>query len=327
MKTIHLALFVALFGGFSLAQEPVHPNRILILENESVLEGRIEQRGNWYHIRQALGETVIPTTGVLKIVDSHADAYKYLQKRANLRDPDERIRLAKWCMTYNMRSEAVEQVEEALQLRPDDVYGRFIIKTVKEMPPVTSGLGELKKTPVAVVDTLLPQDFNQESLALFAVKVQPILMNSCASCHAGTNAGAFTLQRVHTSADKRGTLANLQMALKQIDKGDAGKSPLLEKAVSAHGSLKNSPLRGRESAPYRHLEEWVRAAYPLSPVAVKESKTAPAAPAIETTETVPVAVSKPLMPVAPPDQTLKGPEISPVETFDPFAPKPSGKRK
>ena len=145
-------------------------------------------------------------------------------------------------------------------------------------------------------------------------------MNACASCHAGKETGNFAIQRVYSSSDKRGTLANLQAVLKQIDRRpDAEKSPLMAKSISAHGTLKNSPLRGRESAAYLNLLAWVRAAYPRGAAEVAKSEAA--VPRLE--EEGPKAVSHPLGSAPAPALKAEEPKkatpkpAGPIDPFDP----------
>src|SRR5205823_9860367 len=101
-------------------------------------------------------------------------------------------------------------------------------------------------------------DLNAESLALFTSRVQPILMNACASCHATGRGGKFKLVRCYdATVNRRGLYQNLAAVLLQIDLDEPGISPLLYKAFSAHGGPAKAPLGGRQSPPYQTLEEWV----------------------------------------------------------------------
>lgn len=60
---------------------------------------------------------------------------------------------------------------------------------------------------------------------------------------------------------RRTTQQNLAAVLEQVSRDRPSASPLLTKAVSIHGKsgeMNQSPLKNREEAAYRSLEEWVR---------------------------------------------------------------------
>src|ERR1700676_4124238 len=76
---------------------PLATGHVLILDNERTLEGDIERDGDRYRIRRSIGETWVPGDKVLRLCANWQDAYDYLRTSANLMDPDERIRLARWC--------------------------------------------------------------------------------------------------------------------------------------------------------------------------------------------------------------------------------------
>src|SRR5262245_61471732 len=83
--------------------------RVLILDNEHTLTGDIEQVGDQYRVKRLVGETWVPLGKVLRLCASLEDAHRYLQGRANLNDPDERLRLADWCRQHGLREEAYEE--------------------------------------------------------------------------------------------------------------------------------------------------------------------------------------------------------------------------
>jgi hypothetical protein len=60
---------------------------------------------------------------------------------------------------------------------------------------------------------------------------------------------------------RKTTQQNLAAVLAQLNSEQPTASPLLSKAVSVHGKvgeMTQSPLKNREVAAYRSLEEWVR---------------------------------------------------------------------
>src|SRR5262249_33529513 len=87
--------------------------------------------------------------------------------------------------------------------------------------------------------------------------IQPILMNTCAGCHASGRGGDFKLTRCYdATVNRRGLHQNLAAVLAQVDLERPATSPLLYKAVSAHGGAAQAPLPGRQAQPFRTLQEW-----------------------------------------------------------------------
>jgi hypothetical protein len=359
MKTIVSSLLLvgilARPGGGSLrAAEPAKPlekGKVLILKNERTMEGDIERVGDRYRVRRAAGETWVPADRTLRLAASLEDAYTYLRSRANLEDADERLRLAKWCRLSGLRSQALAEVRAAAELRPDHAETRRLLNHLQQ--------AEQKKVeakpaapvvPPPVVEELPPIEVTTESLSLFVTRVQPILMNTCARCHATGRGGKFHLTQVFGDGigNRRTLERNLAAVLAQVNLNQPEASVLLAKAVSDHAHAGQAPLRGRQAAPYRTLERWVKltvennphlrdalpsmASPPAPPVAppapmpdprpaVGKSGSewgaearppaSPAAPIPPPTVPEPVPVSKPVAAPPPP------PPAAPEDPFDP----------
>ena len=241
--------------------------RVLILDNERTLEGDIERQGEQYRIRRTFGELWIPRENVLRLCDSREEAYAYLRSRANLRDPDEHLRLAQWCHLHGLRGRALEEVTEAVALRPNHVPSRRLLRSLQQAAveaPTTSAA----RPPAEVDAGQNPLQVNTESLTLFVTRVQPILMNACASCHAAGRGGAFRLVRAYESAlaNRRTTQQNLAAVLAQVNKERPQASLLLTRALSVHGRDMDKPaLKGRDAAAYKALEDWVRVTVESNP--------------------------------------------------------------
>src|SRR5207247_1637869 len=99
-----------------------------------------------------------------------------------------------------------------------------------------------------------------ESLSLFTARVQPILMNTCASCHATGRSGTFKLTRCSDpTLNRRGLQQNLAAVLAQVKLDRPNLSPLLVWSVCAHGGSSQAPLPGRASSLFQALQGWVEA--------------------------------------------------------------------
>jgi hypothetical protein len=143
-----------------------------------------------------------------------------------------------------------------------------------------------------------PPAFNSEAAKVFAARIQPVLANTCGGCHARKDHdGKFKLR--YTSGDyvdHEATTANLHAAVRMISHATPGESPLLVKALAAHGGAQDPPLRSRTITAYRNLEVWVYWA------ASGEGAAVPDVPAVAPTPPV-VAAPAPAMPANPPSVT------------------------
>ena len=115
-----------------------------------------------------------------------------------------------------------------------------------QQPPATSSANSL------------PLEVTGECFALFSTKVQLILANTCANCHATGKGGKFVLVRPGDASTRQTVQLNLTESIKQICFEQPAASPLLHNACSAHGSSAIPPLPSRQSVPYLTLQQWVQ---------------------------------------------------------------------
>jgi len=252
MKTlIPLLLYAAVFtapNAPSPADMGPTRGKVLILENEQPLAGDIERIGDAYRVRRLIGETTVPADRVLRLCADMDEAFNFVRGRANLSDPDERLRLAEWCRLNGLHERAVAEVKAAVNLRPDHVPSRRLLSYLEESGP-------LKPAPAKGPDdsadgARVSVDLTEEALGQFAVKVQPILMNACANCHANGRGGAFKLTRAYSAAvlNRKTLQQNLTAVLAEVNLAQPQNSLLLSKAVSVHGSQEQAPIKNRQAA-------------------------------------------------------------------------------
>jgi hypothetical protein len=245
------------------AREPARPasGKVLVLDNDRTLEGEIEKVGDRYRVRRSLGVTWVPGERVLRLCDSQRDALAFLRRRANLDDPDERLRLARWCHLQGLREEALKEVKAAVALRPDHGESRRLLQYLEESARAAAEAPKQPAPPAPEKRAALPPvDLSAEAMSLFASRVQPILMNACARCHIANTGETFRLQRTYGvgASNRRAMQHNLAAVLAQLNLRQPELSPLLVKAVSAHGPTGEAPLKGRQAEAFRTLEDWVR---------------------------------------------------------------------
>jgi hypothetical protein len=232
--------------------------KVLVLENEQTLSGDIERVGDAYRVRRLTGETAVPADRALRLCGSMEEAYAFVRDRANLTDPDEHLRLAEWCRVNGLHEQALAEVKAAVDLRPDHPASRRLLAFLQDSRPAQPANGghdeSSSDAPKASVD------LTEEALGRFAARVQPILMNACANCHATGRGGAFKLTRAYDSAvlNRKTMQQNLVAVLGEVNLAQPQNSMLLAKAVSVHGPLEQAPIRNRQAAAYKTLEEWVK---------------------------------------------------------------------
>jgi hypothetical protein len=133
-------------------------------------------------------------------------------------------------------------------------------------------------------------------------------------CHARADyAGAFKLVRVTGfEVGPQSTKANMRATASQLKKDDPLNSPLLVKALAAHGGMRQPAFATRQAVAFRVLESWVQIATPpaVSPMAapaqpvLPESPPAPAIPPARALADPPAAV-----PVIPPATETPAPRV------------------
>ncbi|HZU37217.1 MAG TPA: hypothetical protein VFA18_14945 [Gemmataceae bacterium] len=259
-----LAALVAWPACSILAQQPPASGHVLVLENERVLEGDIVRDGEQYRIRHHVGETTVPAKTVVALCADMNEAYAFMHGRSNLEDPDERMRLARWCRQHSLRAAAITELQAALRLDPERTEAKRLLQVLQQPRPtvVTHVSVPTQKAPEPVVD------ISAESMSLFTTRIQPILMNTCVRCHARQDVGSFRLIRVfgNPGIAQPTSRHNLAVTLGQVNRQRPQASPLLTKALSLHGSADRPPLKDRNTPAYRQLEAWVQMQAQPAPV-------------------------------------------------------------
>jgi hypothetical protein len=295
-------LMLLLLGNVVLLQgmPPVsaETGKVLLLDNEMILEGEITRVGDEYSVkRDGAGEVTLPAKRVMKLLQSKTEAFDYLSSKANPNKVEDRVKLARWGLIHQMHPEALKEAEAAVQLNPDHPQAKALVAGLKQLlrkpQPTETSTPAVPNQELEEID--MPAGFNPSSFGPFATKVQPLLMNLCASCHATGKGGDFKLIRVfEASSNRKGTLYNLASTLKQINPEKPLNSTLLLKSVTAHGDSAKAAIRDQEAAPYKVLESWASTAIKYEGPATNPAASFASGPN-KTTETEPART-----PVKPP---------------------------
>lgn len=268
--------------------------RALLLSNGKVITGEIveDTAANLYQLRQGGGVVGYPQFKVLAAGQSVDDLYRFQANRLPEGDPDERMKLARWCLTEHLTAQAKEQLEAIRAMCPDDADARrmlYNLATAEQAGPskVDDGFrrtsGEVPATLDPRVITKAQRRFNAlpeifdlpQAQAVkraneFAEHVQPVLLQSCAKCHNEKYAGEFQLVEVKVRRDQSNpdiARANLDATLRLVNPDDPARSPLLSAGLVPHGGSKSAIFRGPNDRSYQVLAQWTRSLRPAGPSA------------------------------------------------------------
>jgi hypothetical protein len=271
MNAILRLLACLLVGARAVCAAP-DTTRIVVLDNENLLEGEVARVEEGYRIRTAAGEVTLPAKRVLAVVANRKAAYALVAERSNRGDADERLRVARWCSANGLAAEAMAEAQAAAKMRPRYAAAERMIATLEfiakqsatsDIRPAAAVVPEDKVTDLAAIE------YNSESFPLFAAKVNTILVNACANCHTRDDVKSLKLTR---AGGRSGITKNLMAALPYVNPKDPATSPILTKAVTPHGTATEAPFKSRSHPAYQTLETWVR--FARSP----EGTTAPDSP-------------------------------------------------
>src|SRR5436309_8034809 len=122
-----ISLIVALGLGafFGLSARGTEPptdgqGHVLLLDNDKVLEGEIERQEGHYRVRRGSSEIMVPAAKAVRLCTGWDEALAFLKARTNLQDPDERLRLARWCHANGRLEQALQEAGAAVEMRPAD---------------------------------------------------------------------------------------------------------------------------------------------------------------------------------------------------------------
>jgi hypothetical protein len=325
-----VALLPAAPPEIGLPPEPL-VGKFLVLPNQRTLEGDIERINDQYRVRRAAGETWVAVDKARRLCVTAEDVYVYLRSQLKPDDLDGRLRLAEWCREHNLQAQALVETECVLKLQKDHPQATALFKLLKQ--PSAAGTRPVPLAPLPEPPPAPNLELTAEVLNHFAIRVQPILMNTCAGCHNEARGTAFRLTRVPDTgvANRRSLQQNVAAVLSFINVAQPMNSPFLTKAVTVHwptssdADLSQAPFRNRHAPAYRALEDWVRltvpsvdtvvdTGVPLPPV---EVRTPPITPITPVKAETPAPVG-PLKKVDPLPMTPEAPAVPDVYSPDDF---------
>jgi len=238
---------------------------VLVLLKGRVIRGHIRARGDGYDIQQPSGRMFVGSSQIWVMAKDLTEAHRKIKDSIQLITPDVNIWLAKWCSRQQMWGTARQELLDALHQDPHrDEARRLLAQVELAQKNAASPTGRRKSTAVDdVVRTGvamprralggLPKPVAQD----FTRQIQPLLVNACAGCHKANSEHAFVLVSTKRGSTPAIAEQNLAAILNQLTTTDVSRSPLLQKAFTAHGGLNVAPLRGRMAESHqRKLTSW-----------------------------------------------------------------------
>ena len=265
-------------SGSSVAPVPAERPSVLLLFDGRLLQGTVKKTPDKYVLIQNGGEIPFSRSQVEEVFSSIAEVYRYKQAQIPPNDPDEHLKLARWCLAHNLPAEAKAEVQAVVKFSPNSREARMMLTSMESAearlaarPRMDPGLmqtgAELTEgsdrggdaRPAEIDSTVLrrarrelgvsglPIIFNlPPALAVkradqFARVVHPVLQASCAKCHNEHYSGRFQLVEVRSRSDRTANVyrANLDAALQFIDPENPSRSELLSTTLLPHGNGSN----------------------------------------------------------------------------------------
>lgn len=270
------------------AAEPLdeRPQRVIVLSTGRVVLGDVVERPGGYLVRERFGSTVVPFTQVLLTAADLPDAYRKLSRSIGTPTAGKHMALARWCFDQRLYDAAQTEIKRALLLEPDRREAREFLQTLQRTldSGVHGGAVGGRSDPAFPVDPSFPGQawkahsrqqqlvrpesgtslggLAPETVEVFVLQVQPLLMNKCgnARCHgqAATNDFRLTPVRRGMSGYRVFTEKNLSSVLRQVDLDTPPSSALLSVLEGLHGDAQRPLFLGPSAEQQQTtLRQWV----------------------------------------------------------------------
>ncbi|MBI1311383.1 hypothetical protein GC176_08760 [bacterium] len=230
-----VALLVVLSGRAAFAQSPndASNSQVLLLRTGRILEGRIREMSTGWLVSQPNGHIVIPFDEARFSATDLEEVYQRLRIEVENPTAGTHLRLADWCFSQKLYSEATHELREALQLDPSNETARVMLHRIElEIRRQTQSTEETSASNnvVRIGDTSSSESapdarslagLSPELADDFVTRIQPLLANKCdnARCHGTAATNDFRLEHVSNRAGnfRLRVERNLAATLKYID--------------------------------------------------------------------------------------------------------------
>jgi hypothetical protein len=274
LRQVRRAVTVSLLAAAVVpATRAAEESCIVVLRNGGVLEGAVTVEGERYVVSAPNRSIDVPAAHVQLVAPTMEAAYEQQRDQLSNDTTDPHLRLAEWCLRYNLLTPAAEQIAAARAIDPRDprlgLLDRRLSVIQKSATASVAGAGnagavaheenaskaELRELEEAT------HDLPKVALERFTRKVQPLLVNNCtaAGCHQSGGAQKFQLDRavLHGLGNRRITLRNLSATLELVDRDLPERSALLTMSRRTHGGMDHAAFGIRQQTQLKQLAEWV----------------------------------------------------------------------
>ena len=270
---------------------------LLVLTTGDLLEYPFEARSDGYEVELPGGLQFVESSRVLCVTNSRIDAWRELRGTYQSLTPDIHVRLARWCIKYQLADAAERELLDALHLDPNRQDARQLLQQVtsRRLSHVISNKERdaASQIPGAPGIAALPEarslgGLSADNARSFVRRIQPLLSSRCAAagCHGPGTRSEFRFTSVRSGSNPLTAERNLAAVLNQVLPDDPLRSPLLLNADAVHGEMGEPAFRGRAGSQQRQLlQDWVIAAvkdlYPDSVAGELGSELQPALSPLE----------------------------------------------
>ncbi len=242
----------------------------VLLTDLAVVQGQVkEEPGRIVIVLEGDATIRLPRERVACWAESMEGLYRFQVDQRKRDHVDEHLALARWCIRNQLYSAAAHEIvaanrkvpqhPEAIRLE-DQLRAELAAPNVPKNDSVSEpdGAVEPEVEEPAFEFASLGESVRRE----FGVQIQPLLINTCgtAACHGQGSMTAFRIQgpvNGQSRVNANYTQQNFSSTLKWIDREQPQASPLLVRALKAHGGLVSAPLGARQQSAVDQLNHWV----------------------------------------------------------------------
>jgi len=117
------------------APAPANPGSpspsVLLLTNGRTLVGQITEEKDRYVLRQNGGTIPIPRAQVERAFGSLPEVYRHKREQIPEGDPDERLKLGRWCLSHGLPGEAREEMQAVVALSPGSREAKAMLISIE----------------------------------------------------------------------------------------------------------------------------------------------------------------------------------------------------
>jgi hypothetical protein len=244
---------------------------VLVVHGGGVLEGTITRVGDRYRVARDHGQLDVAADRVTFVCRSRAEAYERQRQELPRDNAEAHLRLAEWCLRYDLVPQAAEELTEVRRLDPRHPQLALVERRLDVANQAASRVGRVDESHQSVAPQFDRGEMQRLEAAVadlppgvverFARKVQPLLVNNCttAGCHQPSGKQEFQLDRavLYGLTNRRTTLRNLTAALALVDRARPQASPLIVVPRESHGGMARPIFGPRQEDQLRQLVDWV----------------------------------------------------------------------